>query len=541
MEKRMIAAIALSLLILLGFQMMKPKPAPVVVSQTQEFSGQQGQTHATQQEGPLPVSTTPLGAVGAVQQSPVQEELTEVTLDNARMVFSNVGGSLKELYLLRNGSEGTEEQLFDIATPELRPFTVTIPAASGMERNKFILQRMGNGLKYSFSVPGSIEVTKTYTVDPALNQIGMELSIKNLSGKNTAFAYQMVGPSNLTEAGKVAGRNFLMAYTMIDGELWKAKPSKNIQAKTGKISWTALKNRYFAVILKPITPPDTATVLTANKNEMETVLTSAQVTLSPGETLSEKYIMYAGALDSKKIAALGADMQGIIDYGFFGVVSKALLAVLRFFNVGVKNWGVSIILLTILINIILFPLTLKSFSSMHQMKAIQPHIQKLKDIHKDNPQKLNKEMMELYKQYNVNPIGGCLPMLLQMPIFIALYQGLMRSVELKGSSFLWIKDLSKPDAVPLPFTLPFLGNHLNILPLLMVGMMVVQQKISSGAGGAMTDEQASQQKMMMLMMPLFFGFLFYKMPSGLVLYWLTNTILMTVEQTAISRRMMNKG
>ena len=175
---------------------------------------------------------------------------------------------------------------------------------------------------------------------------------------------------------------------------------------------------------------------------------------------------------------------------------------------------------------------------MHQMKKIQPHIQKLKEIHKDNPQKLNKEMMELYKKYNVNPLGGCLPMLLQMPIFIALYQGLMKSIELKGESFLWIKDLAQPDAVPLPFSLPVIGSSINILPILMVIVMVLQQKITQGlTGSALSDEQASQQKMMMVIMPLMFGFIFYKMPSGLVLYWFTNTILMTIEQTLISKRM----
>ena len=128
-------------------------------------------------------------------------------------------------------------------------------------------------------------------------------------------------------------------------------------------------------------------------------------------------------------------------------------------------------------------------------------------------------------------------MLLQMPIFIALYQGLMRSVELKGAHFLWIKDLAKPDGVQIPFSLPLLGDHINILPLLMVGMMVVQQRITQAITPATgSGEQAKQQKTMMLMMPIFFGFLFYKMPSGLVLYWLTNTILMTGEQAFISKK-----
>ena len=175
---------------------------------------------------------------------------------------------------------------------------------------------------------------------------------------------------------------------------------------------------------------------------------------------------------------------------------------------------------------------------MHQMKQLQPHILKLKNLHKDDPQKLNKETMELYKKYNINPLGGCLPMILQMPVFIALYQGLMRSLALKGSTFLWVKDLGTPDAAILPFSLPFLGNSINILPLLMVVMMVLQQKITqTSATNDMPAEQKSQQKMMMMTMPLIFGVLFYKMPSGLVLYWLTNTILMTVEQGMIAKQM----
>ena len=165
-------------------------------------------------------------------------------------------------------------------------------------------------------------------------------------------------------------------------------------------------------------------------------------------------------------------------------------------------------------------------------------MQKLREIHKDNPQKLNKEMMELYRKYNVNPLGGCLPMLLQMPIFISLYQGLIRSVSLKGASFLWIKDLAQPDGIPLPVSLPLVGNTLNILPLIMVGVMVLQQRISQKIAPATgtTEEQIKQQKMMMMMMPIFFGFLFYRMPSGLVLYWLTNTILMTAEQSFIAKK-----
>jgi YidC/Oxa1 family membrane protein insertase len=173
---------------------------------------------------------------------------------------------------------------------------------------------------------------------------------------------------------------------------------------------------------------------------------------------------------------------------------------------------------------------------MQQMKKIQPHLQKLKEMHKDNPQKLNKETMELYKKYNVNPLGGCLPLLLQMPIFIALYQGLIHSIRLKGAHFLWIKDLASPDAiVKMSSPLPLIGKNINLLPLLMIGAMFFQQKTSQiNTGTEISAQQQQQQKTMMLLMPLLFGVFFYKMPSGLVLYWLTNTVLMTVEHKFIS-------
>ena len=153
--------------------------------------------------------------------------------------------------------------------------------------------------------------------------------------------------------------------------------------------------------------------------------------------------------------------------------------------------------------------------------------------YKDNPQKLNKEIMELYREHKVNPLGGCLPLLLQMPIFFALYQVLMRSVALRGANFLWIKDLSEPDRLFfLPFSLPILGNEFNILPILMTIGMFVQQKFTMTKA---TGEAAQQQKIMLIIMPLMFGVIFYRMPAGLVLYWFINSTLMLLTQIKASK------
>ena len=171
---------------------------------------------------------------------------------------------------------------------------------------------------------------------------------------------------------------------------------------------------------------------------------------------------------------------------------------------------------------------------MKKMQALQPAIEELRKTYKDNPQKLNTEIMQLYREYKVNPFSGCLPLLLQMPIFFALYQVLIRSVALKGAKFLWIKDLSSPDRLfTLPASLPFLGNEINLLPILMTIGMFIQQKFSMATT---STGSAEQQKLMLILFPLMFGFIFYHMPSGLVLYWFINSALMLLYQLRISRQ-----
>jgi YidC/Oxa1 family membrane protein insertase len=199
----------------------------------------------------------------------------------------------------------------------------------------------------------------------------------------------------------------------------------------------------------------------------------------------------------------------------------------------VRNWGWAIALLSLIVFILLLPLTAKQIRSMKEMQALQPKIEALREAYKDNPQKLNKETMELYREHKVNPFGGCLTMFLQIPIFIALYQALMRSIYLKGESFFWIKDLSLPDRLLiLPTTLPVLGNEINILPILMaIGMFIQQRLTLVGASGAAKE----QQKLMSMLMPLLFGAFFYHMPAGLVLYWFINSSLMLAYQLSASQ------
>jgi YidC/Oxa1 family membrane protein insertase len=247
-----------------------------------------------------------------------------------------------------------------------------------------------------------------------------------------------------------------------------------------------------------------------------------------------KFHIYLGPQELQQITRIQPEWSGVMYYGTFDFIAHMLLHLLDFVFSLVHNWGITIVILSVLIYLILFPLTLKQMRSMKQMQALQPRIEELRRVYKDNPQKLNTEIMALYKEYKVNPFSGCLPLVLQMPIFFALYQVLLRSVAFKGAQFLWIKDLSLPDRLfTLPVSVPVLGNEINLLPILMTIGMFVQQKTSMAAA---STGSAEQQKLMMILFPLMFGFIFYRMPSGLVLYWFINSALMLFYQIKINKQ-----
>jgi YidC/Oxa1 family membrane protein insertase len=252
------------------------------------------------------------------------------------------------------------------------------------------------------------------------------------------------------------------------------------------------------------------------------------VRLAPGDVAVGSVRICAGPMLKNVLDSLGPDFGQIINFGFFDFFGKILLTALLWFNKYVQNYGLAIILLTVVVRVGLFPLNQKSYKSMKEMQALQPLVTELREKHKKNPQEMNKKMMELYRAHKVNPMGGCLPIAFQMPIFIALFQALRKAVELRGAHFLWIADLSEPDrlfTLTVPFNLP-----INLLPLLVIVAMVVQQKMTPVPGG-----QSEAQQKMMQYMPIIFGFLFYSMPSGLTVYFLISTVLGLVQQYFVQK------
>lgn len=526
MEKRLISALAISVLIILAFQYMtvKPPPPPVTPQQAEQIAAQQFK------------AVEPGLAPAPADNIPERDLLVET--DRYVITFSDVGGAIKSIRLKDFKAQAGGEPLELVAIRNQSDYLMSIDAigaAANTALATYTLSREPGAIIYSLRTSGW-DITKRYLLHNSKQGIELQINIKNITGAARDFNYRIIGGAGVTDHSEEA-RRFIEATANIDGKVVGYKRSKTARTiNPGVVKWSALKNKYFSIILKPMVASKERFYSENTDGQIVTGVGVDMTSVQPGASIENRYILYVGPSHIPELQKFGYGFEETVNYGFFGGISKALIAIMRFFYSLVHSWGIAVILLSIFLNIILFPLTMKSFQSMQKMQALHPQMEKLKKLHKDNPQKLNKEIMELYKKYKINPLGGCLPMLLQMPIFIALYQALMKSIELRNTSFLWIQDLSSPDAVKLPFTLPLIGNSINILPLVMVVGMVLQQKISSKTmGGAVTEEQKQQQKMMLILMPIMFGFIFYSMPSGLVLYWIVNTFMTIVEQAAVMK------
>jgi YidC/Oxa1 family membrane protein insertase len=295
--------------------------------------------------------------------------------------------------------------------------------------------------------------------------------------------------------------------------------------QTGNIGWAGFSGRHFLAAIMPTEPQNPRVWL---KLRDHTVEEKVLFPISAG-AMAAKADVYIGPKDFDALETVGHDLSRAVALGWFWFIALPLLHVLKFLNRFTGNYGVDIILMTVVIKVLFIPLTKRSFESMRAMQKLQPQIAKIREKYKDDSETLNKETMELYRRHKVNPLGGCLPMVLQIPVFIGLYSALMNAVELRHAPFiLWINDLSAPDRLGT-LQLPFVQHPgIPVLTLLMGVSMFLQQWMSPSAG----DPQ--QQKVMMIM-PLMFTFMFVNFPAGLALYWLVNNVLTIAQQYYINR------
>jgi YidC/Oxa1 family membrane protein insertase len=379
-----------------------------------------------------------------------------------------------------------------------------------------------------------ILIHQTFRFYPDNYAIDMFVSVRNHSDDRVEGRFH-ASLTNLPPREKKSYYAFNGVALLLDDELEEFAPKKlkDGMSVSGRIGWMAYEVDYFIAAIIPDTP-EKASVdgrLLAS-GAVESVYGAPAVTMAPQEQVENRFTLYLGPRELSVLQQLDKGLDRAINFGWTDIIAKPLLHLLRFFNQYVKNYGVSIILLTILVKILFWPLTHKSYKSMKEMQKLQPLMAKLREKYKNDKQQMNKELMGLYKTYKVNPMGGCLPMVIQIPVFFALFRILGNSIELRHAPFLlWINDLSAPDRLfNFPFQIPFMSPPYGIpvLTLLMGASMFIQQKMTPTPG------DPTQAKVMMFL-PVIFTVMFINFPSGLVLYWLINNLLSIGQQYRIKR------
>jgi YidC/Oxa1 family membrane protein insertase len=530
MEKRVLIAIVLSIAVMYGYSILFPQQkrtesiAPTAAIPVQEVS-------PLTQPGIISTVSTPLPVSSPESKLVVAKEIL-VDTDVYSAVLSTDGGALKKLVLKQFkdvlGKGGKEIVLFREDSPSRYTLATAYPGfypekTSAFAANTDRLVLTGSekkSIELVLTTPSGLQFKKVYTFSGTGYDISLEHSISNFSSArhegelnlylrnrsvkptNDNNRFEVFGPVTLSESG-VTFDNLT--------DLGKAEKSY-----TKGLKWSGFGDKYFlnAVLLKnsvfaTLSLKDTAGVL-------EQRFSTSRLTLDPRQVYASSCTLYFGPKDIDLLKAQGDNLEGSIDLGWFTVIAKPMLHSLKLFYRYLHNYGLAIILITIILKILFFPLTHKSYKSMKEMQKLQPKMQELKEKFKDDRDGLNKSVMELYKTHKVNPMGGCLPMVVQIPVFFGLYKALMFSIELRHAPFyFWIQDLSAKD--------PY-----YITPIIMGATMFIQQKMTP------TNMDPIQAKMM-LALPVVFTFMFLNFPSGLVLYWLVNNILTIAQQAYINR------
>lgn len=563
-------AIALSVAGLVGWQFYYTKTyAPYIAQQAEIQRVAKLKTDASSplsKEKHLP-SPTPVPLVKALPaaaalpatgaSTPTIPELSakRETLDTSRAeyLFANNTGGIECVTLFLH--LGANEQSLFLNKDSGLPIGALCDA-SGAAIGGFSMEadKKQGATKFLLNAPGGLAISKSFTLpqgvaSPDEYTIGLDLSFKNngttpLSLPGYFVATGGEAPVHIKDLPTYTCFNWFRdgKMTSIDVNWFEAgkipligiqtHPAKDLytQPESG-IQWASVTSQYFCTIVSaPKDQPGSG--VWSRHYEAQNVVDSSSaspvygitgglgtgpITLAPGETITRHYSIYAGPKDFTGLNKIGGEQQKVMNFGMFHLVSEFLLWAMNSIQQVVHSFAAAIIILTILIKSALWPLQNKATNSMKRMQLLSPKMTELRAKYKDDPTKMNEELMKLYKQYGVNPFGGCLPMLVQIPIFFGFYSMLGSAIELRNSHFLWIHDLSQPDTLA-----HVMGFPINLLPIIMAGTMVWQMAISPKSG------DATQQRMMYFMPVIFLTFC-YNYASGLALYWTTQNIFSIVQ------------
>ncbi|MBW2569365.1 MAG: membrane protein insertase YidC [Deltaproteobacteria bacterium] len=459
-------------------------------------------------------------------------------------------GAVFKSFILKNYKENAnpDSPLFEMISSEISETRVvglgldknSIP---GLERAVFSAKPVSDSINindtekeiiFSWVSPQGITVEKRFTFLPETYLIGLNVVIKN--GSDRIIQDRPVLSLMKPPPGEPGRYGFEGPSALIDKKLKqiKLKKLKDKNIFTGELRWIAVQDRYFMSSIIPVSAVDASMRLLLDKNNvLEAQYLGPASLIQPADQHVFEYKLFFGPKSTKVLKGLDYDLSKSIDFGIFNFLAKPCLWFMNIIYDIIPNYGVAIILLTVFTKIILWPLGNKSYKSMAQMKKIQPLMMELREKYKNDKKTMNVEVMALYKTYKVNPVGGCLPMLIQMPVFFALYRMLYEAIELRHAPFFgWITDLSVPDRLfRFGFAIPFMHEPYGIpvLTIIMGGTMFLQQKLTPPMG------DPAQAKMMMFM-PLIFTVIFINFSSGLVLYWLINNMLSIAQQYYITKQ-----
>ncbi len=528
MEKRLLLAFVLSALIFAGWSVIFPPPAPPTARPQSEVVVEERVSEAGDPPAER-VDSSPAAEDAAVDEnlSPIVGEAeTTIKLANDMMEveLSNRGAMVTSMRLLHyDDDEGATLDLIQSVPNDQRALPLQLVTDDGPDTRLYQVERLQNGVVMSWSDGAGSAVYKTINLNPGY---GIEVSVRSSGSLSNAPISAGTGLRNLGEQEQNSrlalwGDGIVLA----DGEIEKyrkAKVKAPVSLRPGILAYAGLEDAYFISLLRPRSRVDEVrfdrlefTDL-SDPSEEPKLYQVLRVLLVPSSGVFEGELLGAPK-DYDLLQGIGGGVEKTLDFGIFGVISVFFLKALWWIYGLVGNYGVAIILLTVGIRIVLFPLMHTSTVSMRKMAKVQPKVKEIQAKYKkkkNDPQaraKMSQETMALYKEESVNPMAGCLPVLVQLPILWALYQLFLHAIELRHAPFiLWITDLSAKDP-------------LYVTPVLMTATMWLQQKLAPQAGDP-------QQQRIMRMLPLVFGIMFLQFPSGLVLYWLTNNVISILQQ-----------
>jgi YidC/Oxa1 family membrane protein insertase len=470
------------------------------------------------------------------------EQLYSIDTDVFRISFSNRGGTVKSWLLKKYRAHGGNPlELVNTAAKIEPPFALYF---SGPKPSPDVNQALYEahldpdrlGISFDFS-DGNTTAHKTFRFSKSsyLSKVSTEVTA---AGRPVPHLIEWRGGFGDLAVANPSAAGQTLRFDLTDGKLVKsaAKAAKNGPVTaTGSYSFAGIEDAYFVAVFLPeratavemaTFSDSTPTVLDQKETAFAGTAVGAAASAAAGDGSVNRFELYVGPKDIDILRAVNPKLEQVVDFGWLSFLAKPLFLIVNWVvDHAVHNYGWSIILVTVALNFILFPLKLTSMKSMKKMQALQPQIASINDKYKNiglrDPRKSeqNQEVMELYKKHGVNPMGGCVPMLLQIPFFIAFYKVFSVSVEMRGAHWLWVTDLSQPETLPI-----------HILPIVMIASQFLMQKMTPPATGG----DPNQQRMMMFM-PLIFGFMFYNFSSGLVLYYLTSNLVGIAQQLFFNR------